>query len=385
MQPILAACRGFSCPQEGVDEDVMSHLAAEYGRQYVGRFIERHRAGLDRCGPGLSAFLGGWLAPHKDFDDFWDPAIADARSEVLRTTPSRVSRVAAALACRLSASGEPGEWSVALRSPVRLRWGRWVLPPADRIRVKSDGRRAVVQTRCNGVLVDNIFLRSGRDWATKGARPLPAVTARKHRVIMLLGNAVETLHVAGDVPRPSRQTAKAIVRASGNALALIRRHAPVYLPWVDRVIRGVIPVHSTLSTIRSGSDFNRPGVIHLSFPARTFALAEMFVHEASHQYFQIAYRLSDLHDGSDRTLYYSPVRRTGRPIDKILLAYHAFANVLLFYRAYGAEGRAHLASCRHNEAELLPQLEQLETALRKSPALTPAGRALWQPLARRIH
>jgi HEXXH motif-containing protein len=96
-------------------------------------------------------------------------------------------------------------------------------------------------------------------------------------------------------------------------------------------------------------------------------------------------RLGEFDDGSDPALYYSPIRHTGRPIRWILIAYHAFANVLLFYRCCAANGLDKDPYCRLNEKVLVPQLEQLEGALRKSRALTPLGRALWEPLAAKIH
>jgi HEXXH motif-containing protein len=71
-----------------------------------------------------------------------------------------------------------------------------------------------------------------------------------------------------------------------------------------------------------------------------------------------------------------------------LIAYHAFGNVLLFYRM--ARARALPADqdgldIAKRMKQLEQQLETLEKALQTTTALTPLGRALWEPLYERIH
>src|SRR6185312_15271355 len=80
----------------------------------------------------------------------------------------------------------------------------------------------------------------------------------------------------------------------------------------------------------SGSSASEPGRCHMSVRAGQVKLAEMLVHEATHQYYYLVTRLGPVDDGTDSTLYYSPVKNCYRPLAYILIAYHAFANVLLF-------------------------------------------------------
>lgn len=121
----------------------------------------------------------------------------------------------------------------------------------------------------------------------------------------------------------------------------------------------------------------------MSFECDPIAVAEMLVHECAHHYFHLSSRLEPVDDGTDHSLYFSPVKNTGRPIDKILLAYHAFANVLIFYRTCLASDIQDHGYCRRNATELVPQLKQLESALRETTALTETGNSLWLPLAER--
>jgi hypothetical protein len=66
------------------------------------------------------------------------------------------------------------------------------------------------------------------------------------------------------------------------------------------------------------------------------------------------------------------------------MAYHAFANVILFRRACAAQGVDDGRSWRENEPALLADLEVLDAPLRSSSALTVLGRALYEPLRERV-
>ena len=110
----------------------------------------------------------------------------------------------------------------------------------------------------------------------------------------------------------------------------------------------------------------------------------MLVHEASHQYFYAAQRFEAVSDADDRKLYYSPVKGTDRPIDKILLAFHAFANVGLFYKSCIATGLDDKNYCKINLERHLPELNELAEHLRSCNSLTKVGRALWEPLANNV-
>jgi hypothetical protein len=61
------------------------------------------------------------------------------------------------------------------------------------------------------------------------------------------------------------------------------------------------------------------------------------------------------------------------------------ANVLLCYRQCCKSGLRDGGYIRRQERELLPQLDQLESPLRHTRGLTALGKALWEPLAERIH
>ncbi len=219
-------------------------------------------------------------------------------------------------------------------------------------------------------------------WRSQGVPPIPIVRTKIDRNnCALLPKELWQALDEGERFRPAKVSVADAQAALQQAIALLRLHSPRYLRWVDRVLRGVMACNGTANQLRSGSDFDLPGIVQMSFPASPVAHAEMLVHECSHLNYQILTRLGDVDDGSDETLYFSPVKRTGRRIDRILLAYHAFANVMLFYRDCIATGIDDDGYCERNIEATMPQLATLDQALRTTPALTPLGRALYEPLA----
>jgi HEXXH motif-containing protein len=78
----------------------------------------------------------------------------------------------------------------------------------------------------------------------------------------------------------------------------------------------------------------------------------------------------------------------GRPILYIVFAYHAFGNVLLFYRMASTRGltiNEPGVDIDLQMESLENQLRQLEEALQTTKALTAIGKGLWEPLYELIH
>ncbi len=168
------------------------------------------------------------------------------------------------------------------------------------------------------------------------------------------------------------------------AFDIIATAAPVYLPWVERVVHTLVPVQSRPGGTTSSSFELLPGVVALSYTSPAICLADALVHEASHQHFYLLAQAGPVHDGSDTDLYYSPGPRAERPIDRILLAYHAFANILLFYRACRQSRLVDADVCLRREQSYAQSLAMLDAPLEKTAALTTIGRSLYEPLAERV-
>lgn len=385
-------CRGFSCPQLGLEEDSWATIATEYARGVVEKFLEHHGPALRTTGRGLDDVIAAWLRDDIQPQSAWAPIYGLLGTFLSRSPHLTPAEAAVRLGLWLQAQGVRGEWDVRLDAPIRLRWGRWLLPALDRLQVRSDGAKARLRARARGNGLDLRFRRNRGDWSpddpdVPGIVGAPRVRLGRHCVTFLLDDALEAPEFSflrHEVLDRS-QWAAAPARLS-EAANLLRSMSPDYLAWVDRVLRYVIPLNGGPKTVNSGSSESQPSVIHGSFGCPVGARAEILIHEATHQYFHLITRLGPVEDGSDTTEYYSPIKRRGRTIRYILVAYHAFGNVLLFYRACRMRGyRDEDGYFTESERELVPQLEELEAGLRRTTGLTPLGRALWEPLAERLH
>jgi HEXXH motif-containing protein len=376
-------CRGFSCPQECLDEDFCVRVAVEYAREYTGRFLARFEPQLRLEADGLREYLAAWLRRSTSLDEVWDVAFGRLPATLKNPESSSIIPTAVALGLRLHERGGSCEWAAKWDRPVQFRFGSLLLPPTTSIAVRAKPGRIRIRTTRNGQSTSHSCVKTSRGWKCLSDSPLPTVRCHACQFVFITPGAALAFDAdSGEVMKAKHWPP--VLRAYEQALDVIAGHSPAYLPWVARVVKVIQPITSTASTIRSGSAFHLPGVLQISL-SKAPALAEMLVHEASHQHVHLITRIGSIDDGTDKRLYYSPIRRMGRPIQYILLAYHAFSNVLLFYRECQSRGLADDGYCRDNERDLMPQLAELEQALQSTRALTPLGRALWEPLAARIH
>jgi HEXXH motif-containing protein len=176
----------------------------------------------------------------------------------------------------------------------------------------------------------------------------------------------------------SAQTIEGVRATLLDAVALIAYYAPHYLDWVGSVVRAVIPVKPPApGGYSSSSDPAIHGVITISFPMSPMLAAESLIHEASHQYYHFAQLDTLFGNGQDTKGYWSPYLKRDRPIDRILLAYHAYKNVFAFLTACAEAGdaEAERALPFHRES-----LRGFRDALAKSPGLTAEGRAFFEAM-----
>jgi HEXXH motif-containing protein len=294
--------------------------------------------------------------------------------------PCDAVHIGAAAGLQLICGGMRGGFAATLDETAALRIDRWLMPAADALEAEGDLHRVrlIFGSRAARRIV--VRQRHAERWRGQGAEALPTVRLEHSRCVILPPEAWQPLD-GGEQFTPAALAPSESYVALRRAVALLQSNSPRYLGWVDRVLRGVMTCKGSENQLRSGSDFNLPGIVQVSFPASAAAHAEMLVHECSHLNYQILARLGEVDDGSDNALYFSPVKQMGRRIDRILLAYHAFANVMLFYRDCLAANIRDEGYCERNEKATMPQLKMLDEALQATRALTPLGRALYEPLA----
>jgi HEXXH motif-containing protein len=371
--PLTAAVQ----PGSASGRRLVSSIAAENAREIVRRLLGQ-RGRLGGLNAGLFKMFEGWL--HRA-----DPPISvcwhSAFSTGLNTLPTRDDRATAhaaiALALHLNTEGEAGSWSANGLSRGCFRWGIWSLPHCETIDVETDGQAATILINGGPHLQ---LVRTGSQWRSFGKTP-----GLRHHVT-LGGRSIALLTKADADDDKSLSRPAAVHTLSERhatqwqyAADMIRDYAAPYAPWVGRVVRQLLVLEPTPGVAHSGSHPGRYGLIFGSGDTSVASSAEILVHEASHQYFNILRRLGPVDDGSDTILHYSPLVDRGRPLDRILFAFHACANILGFYRACMASGIVEDAFFRRNEPVVIDQLQQLARPLKSNPALTPLGRAFFEP------
>jgi HEXXH motif-containing protein len=176
-----------------------------------------------------------------------------------------------------------------------------------------------------------------------------------------------------------------IQRAAG----ALEEFLPNYYVWTTALIREIVPI-KTKEVFRGGTSSRSfmfcPGHIHFSVEATLIQTINMMIHECSHQFFHMAlWNAPIVKKGAPEA--YSVLKNTRRPLEKVLLGYHAFANIKL------ALGILHPLDNVIDPAELAEQeqhvsaiVANLDEPLQEHAEmyLEEAGKELYYPLRARL-
>jgi HEXXH motif-containing protein len=168
------------------------------------------------------------------------------------------------------------------------------------------------------------------------------------------------------------------------ALAFMNERTPRYSAWVRAVVTLVVPLIYTAERVYSASSPGIPGLAYLSIPDDPMRIGEFLVHESSHIHLNMEEAMAPLYNGRDERLYWSPARREERPLFGIMLAYHAFGNMILYYRDIKANDNREIEHRDAAISEIMPQIVTLYEHLRASDGLTAGGAMIRDELARAL-
>jgi HEXXH motif-containing protein len=180
---------------------------------------------------------------------------------------------------------------------------------------------------------------------------------------------------------PDRAMRGSLIARAGE---LFLERSPAYYLWVAAVLKEVAPLVPDKAGTQSQSFPLWPGHIQVS-QATLVGMLIVLVHECSHQYFHMALWNGPVAD-PDAPLLASLLARRTRPIEKVLLGFHAFGNVLLALRPV----RAALTGDNLDEFDAEWRwTSEIVAGLDRSLApawrwLAPPGRELYAPLRRRL-
>ena len=375
---------GFSCPLESFNEPLAQMIASEYARSVLGVFLERFAHVFSKS--GLDDLFSRLLHADLPFELAWSSDLGNLYKATKSGDEDQAMKNAAAFALMAGANGFAGEWQSELSNATKFFWADWCLPECDKLTAISSDANASIKLSLDGAQTEVFFERSLDGWKCQTlsrAVRLPSFGSGKHRLVLLPRYATLDHGLFQDVNALALETfPPTLIEVLTQALDLLEEHLPHYFDWIVRIIRRVVVLHAGPNVLHSGSPEHAYGTILISDNSRALSVAEMLVHESSHQYLELLNKLGPTVDPRHTELYYSPAKQCDRPLHKILLAYHAFANVMLFYRGVAECGLADSRLAKFQNL-LNDELRQLEQPLLDNDAILPIGRALVEPLIER--
>lgn len=169
-------------------------------------------------------------------------------------------------------------------------------------------------------------------------------------------------------------------RQAGEALDLLGQLHPNYLPWCQPLLRGLATCQvPNPQMLISGSYRTHAGMLTVGFPIQLPLLAETLVHEISHQYYSLLSLAVPLIDKQVATgLYYSSFKRKDRPLEKILFAFHATANMAFYWHQVLQQSGPFQDLADRELGKLVGYIGSLGQTLRDAPGLSPTGQACFE-------
>lgn len=169
------------------------------------------------------------------------------------------------------------------------------------------------------------------------------------------------------------------------ATAVLENHLPQEYLWVGLMLREVMFSQSAGTEVTESSSINTwPGHVQMSLATVVQTIC-MLIHECSHQYFHLVNLCAPVVD-DDSVMAFSVLKQKSRPLGKVLLGYHAFANIELALRRLRevntgldiVEIERQINHARHHVDSLEQSLESV------SQHVMPAGAAMYSPLQRQL-
>ncbi|HVK63006.1 MAG TPA: HEXXH motif-containing putative peptide modification protein [Polyangium sp.] len=167
-----------------------------------------------------------------------------------------------------------------------------------------------------------------------------------------------------------------VIRA---AWRLLLESAPLFAPWVASTAAGCLLLDRSGShEAQSGSSYDHPGLIAIETPDDTAFCGELLVHECAHQHMLLYSMVAPfVQTGSDE-VYYSPIKRAHRPIERVLSGAHAVGNMIVYYHALRRTTGLDAAAQDRFSVHQRWFDEDYRPALDQSKTLTETGQRFWR-------
>lgn len=156
---------------------------------------------------------------------------------------------------------------------------------------------------------------------------------------------------------------------------------PHIFDWAAHATRVIVPLKPRPDgRIRSGSLAEEVGAVYLDLSSPVSFL-ESLVHESAHQHFYLCESFLAVVPANEAPSFYSPLKKTLRPLRGVFLAYHALACIAQLYSELLHKRAFDEALLAQTLVSLRSDLEVAAVSMRSGQAhLTEAGLALFEQI-----
>lgn len=380
MESLETSAKSFSSVFENVDEQFFSECAREYALSLVSVVLEQF--GTEAI-PDPDQFSSMLQHPRAaGHQPLWCPELGQCLRALKSGKAAKAQRALTQIVLNLFTAGVPGAWTFDFTEEMRFRWDRFLFPKAIRLKVDSDGNQANINVSDgeSNQAVEFHATSNGRiEWQSSDAETLPYVELGHNRALLLSGIHAEEMLLPETVLPGVLSITETHKKHLSDPIDLFREQFPEWGSWFDRVLRTITISESPPEGVHSGTSEGYYGSIWISDCDDILKVAESLIHEASHQYYFLLSRLVDL-TRDDGRLFYSPFVGIDRPPDKLLLAYHAFTNVEMFYREC-LKREIKAEQCERVLEQLRRELGHVQNVLtNESELMTSVGKCIFETL-----
>jgi HEXXH motif-containing protein len=294
-----------------------------------------------------------------------------------------------------AAAGMGGSGNVKTRvvSPQWLYLDGWLTPVSGDCILRADGGSIVIESDLGSTTYRS---SAGNRWSPLEDAPGPWAAfgsgglAPRYVTVTGIRHSVEGFPWISDAPQPGchalqRVAASRPLEIIEQGWQVIIQHTPVYGAWVADTAAGCLLIESSgTHSAKSGSSFDHPGLIAIEPPECPLFCGEILVHECSHQQLLVYTMVAPLVTRGTEEMYYSPIKRANRPIDRVLTGAHAVGNMIVYYATLGRTMQLDPRSQERFDRHRQWFSEDYRPALDRSKSLTEAGRELWAGLCRAV-
>lgn len=344
----------FACAEGATPGPLFGLVAQGYANSVVSGVLERSMPG------GVAAALEEWVSRLQPLDASWQASVSKLGRCIFEEGKDPDNERVGRLLLDLSAGLRDMDYTFDVSSGLPLLYDGRIHAADGPVRVFRQGGQTAVYGLDTGLYLS----RDGAIQIVETRQSVDSLCRDGAPAVPIDLSQVRDYGWASEI---------------SEGLDLMARVDPGYDVWVRRLLNTLILTSRLENRTCSGSWSDTSGTVYMSQPNSLLEVGEVLIHECAHQHFHLACRVSPMKTDAEKGRYFSPPVGRDRPLDMILIAYHAFANVLTYYeRAFDMSLGDQLS---HNRYDSFSQeVAVLEGYLDGNPGLSDLGQIVFSTL-----